>query len=102
MSVLTQLKELVLSSSQVTDLSPLSILTQLNLLDLSNTQVTDLSPLSVLTHLNRLDLRNTQVTNLSMLKHLDKLTIVTDSKDKLELWRSQGIKVQVEIGMFPK
>ena len=102
LSVLTQLKELVLSSSQVTDLSPLSILTQLNLLDLSNTQVTDLSPLSVLTHLNRLDLRNTQVTNLSMLKHLDKLTIVTDSKDKLELWRSQGIKVQVEIGMFPK
>jgi hypothetical protein len=91
--VLTQLNRLDLRNTQVTDLSPLSVLTQLNLLDLSNTQVTDISPLSVLTQLNRLDLSNTQVTDLSVLKNLNKLRIITDSKEKSELWRSQGMKV---------
>jgi len=93
LSVLNQLKELYLSNTQVTDLSPLSGLNQLKELYLSNTQVTDLSPLSGLNHLNRLLLSNTQVTDLSPLKNLSKLRIATDSQEKLELWKSQGLKV---------
>jgi len=95
LSVLTQLNRLSLNNTQVTDLSPLTVMTQLNSLDLSNTQVTDLSLLSVLAQLNYLYLRNTQVTDLVVLKNLNKLTIYTDSKDKFELWRSQGMKVYI-------
>ena len=97
LSVLTQLNSLYLSNTQVTDLSPLSVLTQLNSLDLRNTQVTDLSPLSVLTQLNILDLHDTQVTDVLPLKNLTSLTIYTHNEKAINLWKSQGIKVEFDI-----
>jgi len=95
LSGLDQLTELDLSNTQVTDLSALSGLNQLTELDLRNTQVTNLSALSGLNQLKRLILSNTQVTDLSTLKNLSKLTIATDSQEKLELWKSQGLKVNL-------
>jgi Leucine-rich repeat (LRR) protein len=71
--VLTQLNLLILSNTQVTNLSLLSVLTQLKSLYLSNTQVTDLSPLRDLTQLKDLLVSDTQVTDLSPLRDLTQL-----------------------------
>ncbi|NMF56773.1 leucine-rich repeat domain-containing protein [Pseudanabaena yagii] len=101
LSVLTQLNRLDLSYTQVTDLSPLSVLTQLNRLDLSYTQVTDLSPLSVLTQLKELYLSYTQITEVLPLKNLTNLTIYTGSREKIDLWKSQGLKVEDDYSDIP-
>jgi len=95
LSGLNQLNILDLRNTQVTNLSALSGLNQLNILDLRNTQVTNLSALSGLNQLKRLILRNTQVTDLSPLENLSKLTIYSDSQEKSELWKSQGLKVNL-------
>jgi Leucine-rich repeat (LRR) protein len=73
---LTQLSELSLSQTQVSDLSPLRELTQLTYLDLSQTQVSDLSLLSELTQLSHLSLYRTQVSDLSPLRELTQLSIL--------------------------
>ena len=101
LTVLTQLNSLYLSNTQVTDLSPLSVLTQLNRLDLNNTQVTDLSPLSVLTQLKELYLSYTQITEVLPLKNLTNLTIYTGSREKIDLWKSQGLKVEDDYSDIP-
>ena len=74
----------------------MSDLTQLNILELRNTQVTDLSPLSVLTQLNSLYLNNTQVTDVLPIKNLTNLTIYIDNLKAINLWKSQGIKVEFD------
>jgi internalin A len=66
----TGVESLDLSSTGVTDLSPLSGLAGLQSLDLSSTGVTDLSPLSGLAGLQSLDLSLTGVTDLSPLSGL--------------------------------
>ncbi|MEZ4220960.1 MAG: hypothetical protein R3B13_08525 [Polyangiaceae bacterium] len=61
---MSQLRELVLASSGVSDLRPLATLPRLEALDLESTDVTDLSPLTALPNLTRLRVvfRTTMVT----------------------------------------
>jgi len=47
------LRQLNLSGSQISDVSPLASLTNLNVLDLGKNQISDLSPLASLTNLNK-------------------------------------------------
>ena len=62
-----------LSSTNVTDVSPLTELTNLQTLDLSNAKVTDVSPLAKLKNLQTLNLQNTKVTDISSLTGLKSL-----------------------------
>jgi internalin A len=73
---LSQLQELKISDTQVSDLAPLIHLTYLKRLDVSSTQVNDLSSLKDLTQLRLLDIRNTQVSDLSPLKNSQSLQIL--------------------------
>lgn len=65
-----------LSSSQVSDLTPLSGLTNLRSLDLGCTRVSDVTPLSGLMNLRSLDLRGTQVGDVTALAGLTKLGLL--------------------------
>jgi internalin A len=71
---LTGLRELRLTNTQVSDLSPLAGLTGLTKLWLDGTQVSDLSPLAGLTGLTQLWLDGTQVSDLSPLAGQARLT----------------------------
>lgn len=73
---LTTLKKLSLYSTKVSDLNPLASLTALEDLDLDSTKVSDLSPLASLTALEMLDLWETDVLDLSPLATLTTLTHV--------------------------
>jgi Leucine-rich repeat (LRR) protein len=67
---LTNLTQLDLRSTQVSDLAPLCELINLTQLYLSHTQVSDLAPLSELTNLTHLYLPYTQVSDLAPLREL--------------------------------
>lgn len=72
----TTLTSLDLSSSEISDLNPLSGLSNLTYLCLRNNYISDLTPLSKLTNLTHLDLsgnRITDVSPLAKLKNLNKL-----------------------------
>jgi internalin A len=101
LSVITQLNYLNLNNTQVTDLSPLSGLTQLNSLSLDDTEVTDLSPLNGLSLLKELYLGNTQITEVLPLKNSTNLTIHTGNREKIDLWKSQGLKVEYDYSDIP-
>ena len=73
LSKLINLKKLVISGTQVSDLGSLSNLPHLQTLDCSHTPVSDLGPLSNLTHLQTLDCSFTQVSDLSPLSNLTHL-----------------------------
>ena len=73
LSALSQLKDLNLNQTQVSDVSPLSVLSQLESLCLYQTQVSDVSPLSVLSQLQYLYLDQTQVSDFSPLSALSQL-----------------------------
>ncbi|MEM8555100.1 MAG: hypothetical protein AAGF71_09800 [Pseudomonadota bacterium] len=64
---LTEVTEIWLPSTQISDLRPLSFLTGIQSLGLCNTQVSDISALAGMTGMHGLDLRNTQVNNISAL-----------------------------------
>ena len=70
---LTNLKELDLSGTPVTELTPLAGLTNLQKLWLINTPVTEFKPLASLTNLKELNLFGTQVTELTPLAGLANL-----------------------------
>ena len=70
---LTDLVWLFLPGTQVSDLTPLQSLTDLRILSLSNTQVSDLTPLQSLTNLVDLDLAHTQINDLTPLQSLSNL-----------------------------
>jgi GTPase SAR1 family protein len=76
LSGLTQLQSLDLSANQITDISFLSGLTSLQTLYLSANQITDISFLSGLTSLQILDLRNNQITDISFLSRLTSLNFL--------------------------
>ncbi|GMT50230.1 MAG: hypothetical protein IEMM0008_1769 [bacterium] len=80
---LKNLKELDLSWTDVSDLTPLKSLTNLEELNLSNTQVIDITPLYVLEDLKKLVLFNTKVSHkdvLTLKKILPKCKIYSDYK----------------------
>lgn len=76
-TALTNLQDLSLRYTQVTNLVPISALSNLQSLSLTNTQVTDLTPIAALTNLQTLYLDHTQVTNLAPLAHLFNLQRLT-------------------------
>jgi Leucine-rich repeat (LRR) protein len=71
---LSNLTTLWLDNTQITDLTPLTSLSNLTTLSLYNTQITDLTPLTSLSNLTTLRLRNTQITDLTPLTSLSNLT----------------------------
>jgi len=71
---LTELRDLDLNNTQVSDIAPLAALTRLNALSLNDTQVSDIAPLAALTRLTMLSLNNTQVSDIAPLAALTRLT----------------------------
>ena len=76
----TNLTDLMLSNSSITDLSPLAGLTRLTALSINagsgGTAITDLSPLAGLTNLTKLSLFQRQVTDVSPLAGLTNLRLL--------------------------
>ena len=70
---LTMLESLDLMDTNVSDISPLSNLIMLESLDLMDTNVSDISPIANLTALDSLDLVGTQVSDLDPLAKLTEL-----------------------------
>ncbi|MEM7269188.1 MAG: leucine-rich repeat domain-containing protein, partial [Pseudomonadota bacterium] len=68
LSSLKSLTELVLTYTNIADISPLEGATALQSLNLWNTQVADISPLEGATALQTLDLAGTQVADISPLE----------------------------------
>jgi Leucine-rich repeat (LRR) protein len=73
LSELTSLATLIISGTQVNDLTPIRNLTELVKLDLSSTKVNQLSPLKYAIKLETLDISNTSVTDLSVLSKMTNL-----------------------------
>ncbi|WP_099354700.1 leucine-rich repeat domain-containing protein [Fredinandcohnia onubensis] len=76
---LTQLEELVLTSSNLTnqDIANVSTLKNLKRLNLSNNNITDISALSGLTQIEELFLIDNQITNVSPLRNMKQLRHLT-------------------------
>ena len=70
---LTNLQDLGLTGTQVSDVTPLAGLTNLQHLVLTGTQVSDVAPLAGLTNLRDLSLRDTQVSDVTPLAGLTNL-----------------------------
>ncbi|NOY75160.1 MAG: protein kinase [Kiritimatiellaeota bacterium] len=79
---MTQLKMLNLANTGITDLTPLKKL-PLNELIVSNTNIKDVSPLKGLDSLRNLSIAGTKITDISPIKHLKLLMLdVSDTKIK--------------------
>ena len=78
LSGMTNLKELDLSTNNITDriILPLSNLTNLISLDLSTNNITDISPLAGLTNLKELNLFRNNISDISILFGLTNLTVL--------------------------
>lgn len=70
---LSEIKDVALGGSHVTDLRPLAQVTELRSLSLAGAPVWDLSPLARLTKLEYLEIPDTQVTDLTPLMGLSNL-----------------------------
>ena len=75
---LTQLTELDLSENNISDLTLLAQLTQLTTLILANNNISDLTPLAQLTQLTELDLGGFHGNNISDLTPLTQLTLLRE------------------------
>ncbi len=78
LSSLTNLVELILQGSRITDLSPLENLKKIKDLDLSdNVDLVDISSLAHLTQLEDLNLSNNKITDISPLRNLINLKFLS-------------------------
>ena len=77
LSGLTQLAHLYLDGSAITDLTPLAAFTQLTSLSLRGNAIADVSPLAGLTQLTSLDLSNNHISDVSPLAGLTQLTYLS-------------------------
>jgi internalin A len=73
---LINLKELNISGTMVSDLSPIAHLSQLSNLDISHTPVTELNALSSLNNLNYLSIEHTLIANIEALDSIVSLELV--------------------------
>ncbi|HEM1567972.1 TPA: class 1 internalin InlC2, partial [Listeria monocytogenes] len=80
---LQSIKTLDLTSTQITDVTPLAGLSNLQVLYLDLNQITDISPLAGLTNLQYLSIGNTQVSDLTPLANLSKLTNLRADDNKI-------------------
>lgn len=65
--IMPNLKQIVISMQEITDISPLSAMVNLEDVDLKNNPITDVSPLGDLMFLKRVSLFDTRITDLSPL-----------------------------------
>lgn len=72
-SSLINIRELILGSTRVTNLSALIALKKLEVLNVDGTLVRDLSPIAGLTSLKQLEIRNTEISNLAVLSQIEAL-----------------------------
>lgn len=72
----TGLHTLSLAGNSISDISPLAGLISLNKLNLENNHIQDLTPLQNLTNLQRLDLYNNNIADISPLASMTKLTML--------------------------
>ncbi|MEO0844750.1 MAG: leucine-rich repeat domain-containing protein, partial [Cyanobacteria bacterium J06643_5] len=79
---LSNLTELYLPITQISDLKPLSSLTNLTELHLWGNQISDLKPLSNLTNLTELNLAGNQISEVKPLSSLTNLTT-------LDIWENK-------------
>ena len=77
LSGLTQLAHLYLDGSAITDLTPLAAFTQLTSLSLRGNAIADVSPLAGLIQLTSLDLSNNRISDVSSLAGLTQLTYLS-------------------------
>lgn len=70
---LTNLSELNLDQSQLSDLRPLTALPQLTILKLSGNNISDISPLAQLNNLTHLNLSHNRLSDLLPIAELDRL-----------------------------
>lgn len=80
-----QLKELVVTGNQITDISALASQTGLTYLNLAINQIEDISALSTLTNLTSLNLPMNQITDISDLSGLRKLKYVNLGNNKITM-----------------
>lgn len=73
LTLLPNLKKLVIHDCQISDISFISTLKKLEELDLSGNQITNIAALSSLTRLKKLDLSNNHISDISALKSLTEL-----------------------------
>lgn len=83
LSMLINLKTLIVSQTRVSDLQPLRDLVDLQRLECINTPVADLSPLQQLYNLHHLQLAQTQVMDLSPLARLGSLEVLNVDKTQV-------------------
>ncbi len=81
---LMSISQLDLSTSQISDISPLQSLTTITRLKLINNQITDLTPLKALTNLIELNLSYNQVEDITPLQSLENLSLLNLSFNQVE------------------
>ena len=81
---LMNISQLDLSTSQISDISPLQSLTGITRLKLINNNITDLTPLQSLTNLTELNLSYNQVKDVTPLQSLENLNLLNLSYNRVE------------------
>ncbi|MEL7036227.1 MAG: leucine-rich repeat domain-containing protein [Cyanobacteria bacterium J06592_8] len=81
---LTNLAQLDLSTSQISDISPLQSLTAITRLKLINNQITDITPLKSLTNLTELNLSYNRVEDVTPLQSLKNLNLLNLSYNRVD------------------
>lgn len=90
LSVCTKLTKLDLSGNSINDISPLVDIPGLVELDLSDNSISDISPLVSMTGLTKLDLSNNNIKSVAAIKELTKLTELNISGNKLGSFSAVG------------
>ncbi len=80
---LSSINQLDLSTSQISDIRPLTTLENLTALKLINNKITDLTPLKSLTNLITLDLSYNRVTDITPLQSLENLNVLNLSYNRV-------------------
>jgi hypothetical protein len=81
---LTELRSLIIASTQIDDFSPLAGLPKLQKLDARGTEINDLKPLSTLYSLQVLDVSYTKITDLAPLAHSSNLQLLNLRATQIE------------------
>jgi hypothetical protein len=80
---LSDLKEVIVAGTEVSDLLPLRNLNKLEILDISNTRVTTLEPLHYCININQLRIKGTPVSDISVVSSFQTLSTLDLSTTKI-------------------
>lgn len=73
---LNSLETLILSNTDIADVSVIKYLTNLRVLYLTNTKVSDITPIKDLNSLEQLYVRNTNISDISVIKYVPSLQVI--------------------------